>query len=86
MTTQSIVNALLMQLLDAKRRSDQSDEETAKILGCHQSTVSVRLRAPAGKIDAGVFLDFCRAYGADPVRLFTEAVNEARRTAGEAAA
>jgi predicted transcriptional regulator len=81
MTTQDIVSALLMQLLDAKRRSRQSDEETAKILGVCQSTVSIRLRAPAGRIDAGVFIDFCRAYNADPLRLFTEALSEARRGA-----
>ncbi len=81
MTTQDIVDALVMQLLDAKRRKGQSDEETAKILGVHQSTVSIRLRAPAGKLDAGVFLDFCRAYNADPVRLFTRALTEARDSA-----
>lgn len=79
MATQKIVNALLMQLRDAKRRSGQSDEDTAKILGVHQSTVSIRLRAPNGKIGAGIFLDFCRAYKADPVRLFTAAIEEAGR-------
>lgn len=79
MTTQEIVDQLLMQLQHAKLSSRQSDEDTARILGVHQSTVSHRLRAPNGRIDAGAFIDFCRAYNADPLRLFTEAISEARR-------
>ncbi len=77
MITDDILKHIETELRVAKSRSEQTDADTAEILGVHQSSVSHRLRSHSLPIRD--FLNLCYAYGADPRKVFTDALSGARR-------